>query len=263
VVLVVLIVGLAVCHVTENCLTAGLRGCATVSIPAPPAPATPLNATLAQSLPPLSPCGAGERDAMPAATEAELAALRAGLMIPVQGIAGSELPDTFAEMRGIRPHSALDIPAPRGTPVLSAGDGRLLKLFKSTNGGLMVYAADWTERFILMYAHLDRYATGLTEGMSLRRGQLLGEVGTTGNAPPDAPHLHFAIARAGDLRHWWCGRPIDPRSLLVPEEPGGLCSIGAATLSSHARQSSWPGSLRGNAGPCTFSVRIMQMKKKL
>jgi murein DD-endopeptidase MepM/ murein hydrolase activator NlpD len=222
--LVLLIVGPAVCHAIENRLTAGPHGDTTVSIPATPALAAPLNAVLDQPMPPPHPCGAGERDATPAATEAELAALRAGLMIPVQGIAGAELPDTFAERRGIRRHSALDIPAPRGTPVLSAADGRLLKLFKSTNGGLMVYAADWTERFILLYAHLDRYAAGLTEGMPLRRGQLLGGVGTSGNAPPDVPHLHFAIARAGDIRHWWCGRSIDPRPLLVPEEPGGFCS---------------------------------------
>jgi murein DD-endopeptidase MepM/ murein hydrolase activator NlpD len=223
-VLVVLLVGLAVCPGTANYLTAGPRRGTTVSNPATPAAATPLNAVGAQSLPPPNPCGAREREATPAATEAELAVLRAGLMIPVQGRAGSELPDTFAEMRGSRPHDALDIPAPRGTPVLSATDGRLLKLFKSTNGGLMVYAADWTERFILLYAHLDWYAVGLTEGIALRRGQLLGGVGTTGNAPPDTPHLHFAIARVRDLRHWWCGRPIDPRPLLVPEEPGGLCS---------------------------------------
>jgi peptidoglycan LD-endopeptidase LytH len=220
VLLVALTVGLAVGHATGTRLTAGSRKGTAVSILATPAPAPPLNAVLDQPLPPPHLCGAGKSAVTPAATEAELAALRAGLMIPVQGIAGAELPDTFAERRGLRQHGALDIPAPRGTPVLSAADGRLLKLFKSTNGGLMVYAADWTERFILLYAHLDRYAAGLTEGMPLRRGQLLGGVGTSGNAPPDVPHLHFAIARVGDIRHWWCGTPVDPRPLLVPDEPG-------------------------------------------
>jgi len=133
-------------------------------------------------------------------------------------VSPADLPDTFDEMRGggTRRHDALDIPAPRGTPVLSAASGRVLKLFTSENGGLMIYAADSTERFILMYAHLDRYADGLTDGMPLRRGQVIGYVGTTGNAPPDVPHLHFAIVRAQDVREWWRGTPVDPRPLLTP-----------------------------------------------
>lgn len=150
------------------------------------------------------------------ATPEELAALRRALAVPVQGVAADGLPDTFDEMRGTRRHDALDIPAPRGTPVLSAADGRVLKLFTSENGGLMVYAADPTDRFILMYAHLDGYAPGLREGMPLRRGQPIGYVGTTGNAPPNVPHLHFAIARAGRIAEWWKGTPVNPRPLLAP-----------------------------------------------
>jgi hypothetical protein len=153
----------------------------------------------------------------PAASAADLAQLRARLTIPVPGVRAADLPDTFNEMRGTRRHDALDIPAPRGTPVLSASDGRLLRLFTSVNGGLMIYAADATDRFILMYAHLDRYAAGLTDGMPLRRGQVIGYVGTTGNAPPNLPHLHFAIARAGNIRQWWRGTPVDPRPLLAPD----------------------------------------------
>lgn len=148
---------------------------------------------------------------------ADLVRLRIELMVPVPGVSSTELPDTFNDMRGRRYHDALDIPAPRGTPVLSAAEGRLLKLFTSARGGLMVYATDITERFILMYAHLDRYADGLTEGMLLQRGQVIGYVGTTGNAPPHAPHLHFAIAHSHDIRRWWQGTPVDPRPLLAPE----------------------------------------------
>ncbi|MGH7964701.1 MAG: M23 family metallopeptidase [Candidatus Binatia bacterium] len=148
---------------------------------------------------------------------ADLTRLRLELMIPVEGVHPADLPDTFNEMRGSRRHDALDIPAPRGTPVLSAAEGRLLKLFASTRGGLMVYAADVTERFILIYAHLDRYADGLNEGMRLRRGQMIGYVGTSGNAPPDAPHLHFEIAHSEDIRRWWQGTPVNPRPLLIPE----------------------------------------------
>jgi peptidoglycan LD-endopeptidase LytH len=143
---------------------------------------------------------------------------RGALLIPVQGIEPSALHDTYSELRGggTRPHEALDIPAARGTPVLSATGGRVLKLFNSKAGGKMVYAADSSERFILMYAHLDAYADGLAEGQPLRRGQVIGTVGTTGNAPPSVPHLHFAIARSNDVKVWWKGAPVNPYPLLGP-----------------------------------------------
>lgn len=149
-----------------------------------------------------------------AASTRELEELKAALAIPVQGVSGSQLRDTYAESRGARVHEALDIPAPRGTPVLSAADGRLLKLFDSKAGGLMVYAGDASDRFVLLYGHLDRYADGLREGMALRRGQTIGYVGTTGNAPPGTPHLHFAILRGQPSRSWWRGTPVNPYPLL-------------------------------------------------
>lgn len=139
---------------------------------------------------------------------------RGSLIVPVQGIEPSALRDTYDEQRGSRTHEALDIPAQRGTPVLSATGGRVLKLFDSKAGGKMVYAADSSERFILMYAHLDAYAPGLAEGQPLKRGQVIGTVGTTGNAPPNVPHLHFAIARSNDVKVWWKGAPVNPYPLL-------------------------------------------------
>ncbi len=145
----------------------------------------------------------------------ELGALAKNLTIPVAGVKAEELLDTFSDMRGTRKHEALDIPAPRGTPVISATDGRVLRLYTSERGGLMIYAADSTERFILMYAHLDSYAAGLSNDAPLRRGQVIGYVGTTGNAPPNLPHLHFAIARSTDVSQWWQGKPVDPLPLLV------------------------------------------------
>ena len=150
----------------------------------------------------------------PQATRAELAALADVLIIPVTGVEPADLVDTFEEARGTRRHGALDILSPRGTPVVSATEGRLMKLHTSENGGFMVYTADASQRFILLYAHLDRYASGLSEGMRLRRGQRLGYVGTTGNAPPNVPHLHFGIARAADVHQWWKGIPVDPLPLL-------------------------------------------------
>jgi murein DD-endopeptidase MepM/ murein hydrolase activator NlpD len=156
-------------------------------------------------------------DSTPAArpTDSDLAVLQHELMVPVSGVAKATLHDTYGELRGgTRTHEALDIIAARGTPVLSAAPGRVLKLFNSKAGGLMVYAADSTERFILMYAHLDAYQPGLAEGQTLRRGQQLGVVGTTGNAPPNVPHLHFAIARSSDVKMWWKGSPVNPYPLL-------------------------------------------------
>ena len=143
---------------------------------------------------------------------------KGALLLPVQGVEPSALHDTYSEQRGggNRTHEALDILAPRGTPVLSATGGRVLKLFDSKAGGKMVYAADSSERFILMYAHLDAYAPGLADGQPLKRGQVIGVVGTTGNAPPNVPHLHFAIARSNDVKVWWKGAPVNPYPLLTP-----------------------------------------------
>jgi hypothetical protein len=149
------------------------------------------------------------------ATPLELADLSARLDVPVQGITRAQLRDTYAEPRSSRVHEALDIPAPRGTPVLSATDGRLLKLFNSKPGGLMVYATDTSERFILLYGHLDSYGEGLSDGMRLQRGQVIGYVGTTGNAPIGTPHLHFAILRGNPKASWSKGTPVNPYPLLV------------------------------------------------
>jgi peptidoglycan LD-endopeptidase LytH len=151
-----------------------------------------------------------------APTPDELSALAASLVVPVAGVMPAELRGSFHAPRGggTRQHNALDIPAPRGTPVISATPGRVLRLFNSEAGGLMVYAADATERFILMYGHLDRYADGIKEGMRLQRGQTIGYVGTTGNAPANVPHLHFAIARTNDVGRWWNGTPVDPTLLF-------------------------------------------------
>jgi peptidoglycan LD-endopeptidase LytH len=151
----------------------------------------------------------------------ELAALGAVLIVPVAGVERWELHDTFTQGRGDgeRAHEAIDILAPRGTPVLSATDGRLLRMFESEAGGLMVYATDASERFILLYGHLDGYASGLRDGMPLARGQVIGYVGTTGNAPPETPHLHFGILRGDPAVSWWGGVAVNPYPLLVAGGP--------------------------------------------
>jgi murein DD-endopeptidase MepM/ murein hydrolase activator NlpD len=160
----------------------------------------------------------GPHDTAPVdATASELAALASQLIIPVQGIAVRDLRDSYTEPRGggSRSHQALDIPAPRNTPVFAATSGRILRKFSSKDGGNMIYSTDASEKFILMYAHLDHYADNLVDGMPVKQGDIIGYVGTTGNAPPDLPHLHFAIARASDIRDWWKGTPINPFPLLA------------------------------------------------
>jgi murein DD-endopeptidase MepM/ murein hydrolase activator NlpD len=151
-------------------------------------------------------------------TESDLATLAAALVVPVAGIARSQLRDSYTEARGAagtRVHEAIDIMAARGTPVLAAADGRLLKLFNSKPGGLMIYTTDASERFILFYGHLDGYANGLADGMRLTRGQVIGYVGTTGNAPPGTPHLHFGILRGNPSVSWSAGTPVNPYVLLA------------------------------------------------
>jgi murein DD-endopeptidase MepM/ murein hydrolase activator NlpD len=166
---------------------------------------------------PLAPIPAPIDTTGAAIADAELRALAAQLIVPVQGVRPKELHDTYTAPRGggSRSHEALDILAPRGTPVLSATDGVLRKFHDSAAGGLMVYAGDATDRFVLMYGHLDRYADGIVEGQPLRRGQVIGYVGTTGNAPAGTPHLHFAIARGQPSVAWWRGTPVDPYPLLT------------------------------------------------
>jgi murein DD-endopeptidase MepM/ murein hydrolase activator NlpD len=137
------------------------------------------------------------------------------LAMPVQGVAARSLVDNFDEGRGGHKHEAIDILAPRGTPVVAVDDGRVARLFRSAAGGITVYQFDRDEKFVYYYAHLDRYASGLKEGAMLKRGEALGEVGTTGNAPRNTPHLHFTIFRMGPEKRWWKGTAINPYPFLT------------------------------------------------
>ena len=132
------------------------------------------------------------------------------LLVPVQGFDLKSLRDNFAEKRGTRVHEAIDLLAPRGTPVVAVDDGEIKKLFNSAAGGLTVYQFDASGSFAYYYAHLDKYAPGLAEGQKVRKGDRLGDVGTSGNAPPTVPHLHFTIFKLGPEKRWWEGTPINP-----------------------------------------------------
>jgi peptidoglycan LD-endopeptidase LytH len=156
----------------------------------------------------------------PSEDAAAVAHLRA-LYFPIAAGDSIRLDDSFEAPRdgGARRHQAIDILAPRGTPVLSAGDGRILRLSRSTKGGITVYATDLEERFVYYYAHLDRYHAGVYAGKPLMRGDTLGFVGTTGNSPKDVPHLHFQIMRMPADRKFWNGEPVNPYPLLRQPAP--------------------------------------------
>ncbi|HEX9984306.1 MAG TPA: M23 family metallopeptidase [Thermoanaerobaculia bacterium] len=137
------------------------------------------------------------------------------IIIPVVGILPAQLRRDFDDPRGGRVHNALDILAPRGTPVVAAVDGTIRKLFFSKTGGITIYQFDEAEQHVYYYAHLERYADGLAEGQRVKRGQLIGYVGISGNSPPGTPHLHFSIDVLPPTKEWWKGTPIDPYPILV------------------------------------------------
>ena len=180
----------------------------------------PVDALPATATPPSTPNpAAGTATASADTTQA--------LGMPLPQLRPGQLQDTYADPRGSsRQHEALDIMAPAGTPVLAVADGRVEKLFTSDQGGLTVYQFEPSGRYAYYYAHLQRYAPGLAEGKALRRGEVLGYVGSTGNADPAAPHLHFAVFVLGPERQWWKGTPINPYPLLggrpaTPAVPAG------------------------------------------
>jgi murein DD-endopeptidase MepM/ murein hydrolase activator NlpD len=185
-----------------------------------PEPEAPLG-TRASSIPGDSTDGlltpkslAAPADAPAVPSVGDLDRLRARqLLLPVQGYDLHQLRDNFAEKRGGRVHEAIDMAASRGTSVLAVDDGVVKKLFTSAAGGLTVYEFDTEGSYAYYYAHLDRYAEGLREGQAVRKGDRLGYVGTSGNAPPDTPHLHFTIFKLLPTRRWWEGTPINPYPL--------------------------------------------------
>lgn len=137
------------------------------------------------------------------------------LEIPVSGIKRKDLRDTFTDDRSEgRVHGALDIMAPKGTAVVAAADGKILRLFSSAKGGLTIYQANPDGTIVFYYAHLDRYADNVIDGQKVRKGETIGYVGDTGNAGAGNFHLHFAIWIPVDPKRYWEGVNINPYPLL-------------------------------------------------
>ena len=137
------------------------------------------------------------------------------LALPVLGMKPPQMIDSFNDARDGHPHQATDIMAPRGTPVIAVEDGTIKKLFHSKAGGLTIYEFDPSETYCYYYAHLDGYEAHLKEGVHVVKGQIIGYVGTTGNAPVNSPHLHFGITAIGADKKWWGGTAIDPYPILM------------------------------------------------
>jgi murein DD-endopeptidase MepM/ murein hydrolase activator NlpD len=198
----------------------------TGALPAPPPPAGGIDGKLPpapQVMPdlteldlPLRPAGTDTPAASAGAASAPTVP-PGKLLVPVDGMPLNKITDTYDQARGNdRHHEALDIMAPKGTKVVAVADGKIVKLFTSKPGGLTLYQFDPTEKYAYYYAHLDRYADGLQEGAQVKRGDLIGYVGTTGNADPNAPHLHFAVFELTPEKQWWKGTPVNPYPLLQP-----------------------------------------------
>ena len=135
--------------------------------------------------------------------------------LPIKGLTVAEVRDTFSEVHSGHPHEAIDLLRPKGTPVQAVVSGSIRKLFLSKPGGNTIYEFDDMGVYCYYYAHLDRYVAGLHEGMRVERGEVIGFVGSTGNADPGSPHLHFAIFELGPEKQWWKGRALNPYSALI------------------------------------------------
>jgi len=153
--------------------------------------------------------------AVPAPSPTPLSRSTSGLIIPVVGVRPDQLIDTFTSARSEgRVHDAIDIMAPGGTPVVAATDGEIVKFFDSERGGITIYELTPDKKFVLYYAHLQRRADGISEGMQVKQGTTIGVVGDTGNAGPGNTHLHFSIAAITDPKHFWTGTYLNPFPIL-------------------------------------------------
>lgn len=141
------------------------------------------------------------------------------LLIPVAGIEKTALRNDWGDVRGggTRHHTAIDILAPRGTRALACVTGSILKLHDSVAGGHTLYLVDESRSRIYYYAHLDAYAEGIRDGVKVAQGDVVGFVGSTGNAPETTPHLHFGIERMPATGEWWKGEPMNPYPILLEQ----------------------------------------------
>lgn len=133
------------------------------------------------------------------------------LAFPVTGLDTRAIQSGFGAERdgGMRAHRGVDIFAARGTDALAAVDGWVTRVDATRRGGNVVWLTPIFGDLRLYYAHLDRQLVEV--GQFVRRGDVIGTVGNTGNAATTPPHLHFGVyvRRAGQR-----GGATDPVSFL-------------------------------------------------
>jgi peptidoglycan LD-endopeptidase LytH len=202
-------------RLTFLCASLGAIACGRGASPPPAAPPRPAP-RVAQTPPPAPPPNYGPRPDYrsprdTAITDADLDALwQRQIMVPVEGIVRAKIRDDFTAKRGATMHRALDLMAARSKPVMATDDIVIGRLETGPVGGIVIYATDPTDRFVYYYAHLERYRRGLAVGDRVAKGSVIGYVGTTGNAPKNAPHLHFQVMKRAAGRAWWDGPSINP-----------------------------------------------------
>ena len=214
----------------ENATNSSSR---TTSEPQPPAPASrpsSMQPLIQPPTPPITePVAAPAEPAAPVTTapdaansvgEGDVSYLRTrSLLVPVAGVTISHLRDSFLDGRSEgRTHQALDIMAPLGTPVFATDDGKVMKLYQSDKGGIMIYQSDPSGNYVYYYGHLSSYADGLSDGKQVKRGEVIGYVGDTGNAGAGNYHLHFGISKMRAPGKWSGGDPINPYPLLARKQ---------------------------------------------
>lgn len=149
------------------------------------------------------------------------------LVLPIETLDATDLKDSFRAPRIGHIHHAIDIMQPRGTPVHAVADGVIAKMAAEGAGGTTLYQFDEQGQYCYYYAHLNAYAEGIAEQQTVHRGDVIGFVGSTGNAPADAPHLHFTILRLGADRQLGKAVPVNPYPVLrsVLERPRALPAL--------------------------------------
>ena len=148
------------------------------------------------------------------------------LAMPVVGVLPYDLSNSWGDSRdgGRRKHKGIDIFAPKGTGIVAVTDGIISYIGEQPKGGLCLWLA--TENGTsFYYAHLDRWAPGLYEGMEVRSGDLLGYVGNTGNAKTTPPHLHFGVNDNDEMVNPY---PILTKAVPVKRARVAVESAGAA-----------------------------------
>jgi murein DD-endopeptidase MepM/ murein hydrolase activator NlpD len=146
--------------------------------------------------------------------------LSAGVQIPVEGVNATNLRDSFLNSRGKHAqHLAIDIGAPKGTPVLAAADGQILQIRREKRGGNALYQKDPSGKYMLYYCHLSRYVKTIHPGDKVKRGDVIAYVGATGHVIGGS-HLHFSITRLPeDDDNFKAGVAINPYLLFLSAVP--------------------------------------------